>query len=315
MILRLISKKCVLVFILPFLLWSEGLVAAGCHGGGGGETLVLPSGQRYQFGLATSYRLIQDSFHPYGGDPPQSENSSLNSLTTSWSGGARVSESWQFSWALPLTYNKYVIGGKDHSQASFGDPILETRYTFLEDVRFLWYQPELSFYGGVRLPLGTSTYNSRDPYGADVAGEGLTIFHSGIGAAKLFRPFKFTLNGGFYYPLEKKVEQIRNVNVTPYDFKSGNRIVLNGGLNYLINNHWTTSVGVKGLWTLKSKKDQDVIEGSSGRLFSMTASLGYAYDVSWSMALNYETLFPFYKYGVNQQNSNTFSLALNYGIF
>ncbi|MBI2608769.1 MAG: hypothetical protein HYW47_04120 [Deltaproteobacteria bacterium] len=315
MLLKLLSKKYVLIFTFFSLIWSGWLLASSCHGGGGGETLVLPSGQRYQFGFSTSYRFIQGSFDSYGGYTSQSKNSSISSTTTSWSGGVRLSESWQLSWALPLTYNKYVYSGKDHSRASFGDPVFETRYTFLEDVRFLWYQPELSFYGGIRLPFGTSTYNSSDPYGADVVGEGLSFVHSGMSAAKLFRPFKLTVNWIFYYPLEKEVDQIRNRSVAPYDFKSGNRIVLNGVANYLISNHWATALGIKGFWILKSKKDQNVVEGSSARLFSMTASLGYAYDVSWGMALNYETPFPFYKYGVNQPNSHTLSLSVNYGIF
>lgn len=314
--MKLTYKQFFIIFLFIFLIGLEKGWALGCHGGGGGETTVLPSGQKYQFGLTTSYRFIQGYFDSYGWYTPQPKDSVLNSLTTLWNGGMRLNSFWQFSWALPLIYNKQVYSEKKHSAISFGDAVLEARHTFWEDVRFLAYQPELNFYGGVRLPLGTSVYNSTDTYGETITGEGVVILHGGISAAKLVRPLRLTLNGTFYYPWQKKITQMRDVFVAlPYLFKNGNRIFLEETLSYLINNHWSSSLGIRNLWLLKSTMGQKTVDGSAGRLFSTVISLGYAYDISRSVALNYETLFPFYKYAVNQAHFQTMSLALQYGIF
>lgn len=56
-------------------------MAVSCHGGGGGETTILPSGQKVQFGLTTSYRLIEGSFNSYGEYTSQPQDFSLSSLT------------------------------------------------------------------------------------------------------------------------------------------------------------------------------------------------------------------------------------------
>src|SRR3989338_512258 len=289
---------------------------SGCHGGGGSQTLVLLPTQYYQFGISTSYQFMKGSFDSYGFYNPTPSHSSLSSMTMALGAGMRFLEFWQGAFSLPMIHRNQTTPQKNYSATALGDPVLEIRHTFLEDVGFLPYQPELNFYGGVKLPLGTSVYTSSDPSEIDVVGDGMTTVHTGFNTAKLYRPFKFSLDGSFFYPFQKKVTQIRNVSLeTPYVLKSVNLMQLIENISFLLNNHWNSALGIKELWILKSKKDKTIVEGSAGRLFSTTASLSYAYDVSWNVGMSYETAFPFYRYAVNQPHSHSFSVALNYGIF
>lgn len=311
--LKLIFKT----FLMTLIVLSGGSVwAASCHGGGGGETTVLSAGQKVQFGMATSYRVIQGSFDPYGRYQSLDSDSSSRFLTTTWNGGIRLNEAWQLGWAIPLIHIQRELRGNPYSATSLGDSVLETRYTVLEDFGRLSYFPELNVLTGIRLPLGTSVYDTSDVRGMDVVGDGVSTIHGGVNISKLVRPLRLSLGGTFYYPWEKRVTKMRGIAVAePYALKSGNRILLEESLSYLITNHWNSSVGIKELWSLKSNRNGETINGSASRIFSTLMSLGYAVDVSWNVALGYETLFPFYKYAVNQPNAHTASVAVQYGVF
>lgn len=291
----------------------NGMAATCCVGGGGQSVCVLPSEQKYQLGASSIYRATQGQFDAYGYYIPNGDNQNLKTLITTFGAAYRLHEDWQLSASLPVVYNDQVVVGKTGSKTGMGDPVLEGRYTLWEELYFLPYRPQLNFYGGVRFPVGTSTYNSKDSLGTDVAGEGVGIFHGGVSASKLYRPFQLSLDAGFFYPLFRQVTTVRGRSIEPYHFKPGNRIQLIESIAYLFNPTWSTSVGLKQYWHFTSSVNNSPAGGSAARLFSTLANLRYSYGENWSFALNYETIFPFYRYAANQSNFQLLGISAIYG--
>jgi len=302
--------------VLLIFLSREVKASSSCAGTSGQSICILPSEQHYQFGATTSYRATSGVFDPYGYYIPNSDGTSLTSITTVLGGAYRLGEDWQLGLSIPIVRNERQLSGKDHTATSIGDPVLEGRYTLWEDLAFLRYRPQLSFYGGMRFPLGTSVYTSTDPSGVDVVGEGTPVLHAGIGSSKIYYPIKLTVDGTYFYPVAKSVTQMRGVSVaTPYTLKSGNRFQLLESLGYLVNEKWTISAGLKQLWIFESSVDGNAVSGSAGRLFTTIASVNYFVNPAVGLGLSYETPAPFYQYLANQPNAQTVALAATYGGF
>ena len=299
---------------------SKLAIASSCCTGGGGQTIcVLPYEQHFQLGFTSSYRENLGQFDSYGYYKPKPTGTSSSLITTNLGAAYRLSEAWQAGLTFPFIYRKELFSQKGDSSISIGDPVVESRYTLWEDLRFLTFRPQLTFYEGVRLPLGTSIYNSKNPYGLDAVGEGTPTTHLGFFASKLYRPLKFSVDGSYFYPFSKKVTKIKSVSLlTPYEFKLGNKIQLLENVSYLFNQSWSTSVGFKHVWQFKTKMDRQSIEGSATRLFSSLVTLNYFYDTSFGpigLGLTYETVFPFYRYLANQANYRAVSITSVIGAF
>ncbi len=325
MLLKLNFKKDLKIFLFVFSILSilMGLNlqaishASSCCAESGGQSLcVLPSSQNSQFGLSTAYRSNKGRFDPYGEYTPTKDVNSSQTITTLFGAAYRVSEDSQVGLSLPLVSNFRRLSGKNYRATSFGDPTLEWRYNLWEDLSFLTYRPQLTLYGGVRIPLGKSFYNSSDPYLVDVVGDGTTTLHAGLNTSKIFQPIKFTLDGALFYPISKNVTKVQGVPISsPYFFKSGNRIQLIESAGYLINEHWSGTLSLKQLWNFNNKMNGEIIAGSAGRLFSTQTTLNYFYDTALGFGITYETAFPFYRYLANQPNIESVSIAAIYGGF
>ena len=193
-----------------------------------------------------------------------------------------------------------------------GDPAVEARYLLWEDLNFLTFHPEISLYGGARVPVGRSVHHSHDPYGADITGDGSTTIHAGLSTSKLYRPIKLSLDGAFFYPVSKHVTHMRNEAVdSPYELKPGNRIQTTESIAYLFNG-WSSTLGLKQLWQFKTSVDGQDSQGSAARLFTTQVGLNYFYADFWSLGTSYETTFPFYRYEVNQPYAQTVALSITY---
>jgi hypothetical protein len=291
--------------------------AASCHGGGGGQTLfVLPSEQNYQLGFSTSYRLTQGYFDPYGDYVANPENVSSNSKTLLLGNAFRLNEDWQAGFTLPIISNESIFPNQRLSATGLGDPAAEVRYTYWEDLHFLKYRPSLAFTAGLKLPLGTSVYNSSDPYGTNVMGDGFWIAHLGANASKKFAAAKLSGEVTFFNPFSKTVTEMRGKPVSNYyELQSGTRFQTQASLTYLFNEHWSVSTGIKHFWQLQSRVNGTSAEGSATRLFTSSLAASYSYDRSWSFAVGLETISPFHRYQVNQPSFESFGLIASYGGF
>ncbi len=310
-------SKSTLLFSFVFICFSVPSYASSCCAGSGGQSLcVLPSEQSYQLGASSAYRSIEGRFDPYGQYTANKEGDRIRSIVTVLGAAYRLNHDWQLGLSVPITSNQQSFSGKNHGATSLGDPAFEARYTFLEDLSFLTFRPGLTFYGGVRLPVGKSIYNSTDPYNADAVGDGTTTFHMGLNASKIYSPIKLTFDSAFFYPFSKKVTEMRGDPVSsPYPLKSGNKVQLLESAGYLVNEHWSGTLGVKQLWIFESSLNSEPVLGSAGRLFSSLITLNYFHNASLGLGLTYETAFPFYHYLANQPYVQQISLAATYGGF
>ena len=316
MFLRYLSS----FFLLSVLLSSGStsrIFAASCHGGGGGQSVVvLPSGQHYQVGIVNSYTFTKGQIDPYGAYIPSSGDNSSSTMTSVLGVGYRLAESWQVGINLPFIHTRQLISQIKNSHTSMGDPLIELRYSVLDDLAFLKFHPQVSLYGGLRLPLGTSVYNSSDSYGSDIVSDGLTTTYIGFNASKNYRPIQLVFDGNFFYPFSKKVTKMKSNPVTnPYILKSGNRIQLSQGINVFLTNKWITSLNLSQVWGFASSVDGEVLSASRSRLFSTLIGLAYTFNPSWGMGLSYQTPFPFERYLAKQFKTQTVSLGMTYGSF
>lgn len=299
----------ILFAVTLILTGNDFALAASCHGGGGGESVcVLTLEQNIQLGITTSLRDIKGEFDPYGHYTPNPIGNTTTTWTTVIGSAIRLNEDWQLGVSLPVMQTKQVINNEPISHTGIGDPSVEGRYTLWEDLAFLVYKPELSFYVGARLPLGKSIYESTHVSGADITGSGFVTAHVGATAAKLYRPVRIAVDGALFYPFAKEVQKIRNTPIsTPYQLKSGNRFQLSESVTYLPTTQWSGTLGFRQLWSLESSIDGSSVSGSAGRSFWGMIALGYFQD-DWSYGLSYETSFPFERYFANQSRSDAFTL-------
>ncbi|MEK6704176.1 MAG: hypothetical protein AABZ06_00135 [Bdellovibrionota bacterium] len=277
---------------------------------------MLPSEQRYQLGVSSSYKETLGHFDPYGDYASNPAGTIFRTFLTVFGAAYRVSEDWQAGVSLPVVTNQQHFTGKDLSATGVGDPSVEARYTLWEDLSFLKYRPKLSFYGGLRLPFGKSAYDSPDIYGTNVVGDGTFTAHLGVNASKIYDPLKISLDSSFFYPFEKSISKMRGVELSsPFLLRGGNRFQLIENATYLAGSHWSGSIGLKQQWILQSSLNGGVVDGSAARLFSTIAGINYFYNASWMFGVNYETPFPFYRYLANQPYSQMLAFSIIYGGF
>ncbi|MGK5086968.1 hypothetical protein WDW86_05375 [Bdellovibrionota bacterium FG-2] len=306
-----------LVFAVFAVFTTRPLIAlaASCCAGSGGQSLcVLPSEQRYEIGVTTSFRAITGEFDPYGNYTANKDSSSYYQINTVVGGAYRLGEDWQAGVSVPVISNHRTFSGKALNTTGMGDPTVEARYTFWEDLAFLPFRPQLTFYSGVRLPFGKTVYDSPDPYGLDSVSDGTTHIHAGFTAAKLYRPLRASIDGAYFYPIARTVDSMRGAPISsPYQYRAGNRFQLNESASYLVNQRWSGTLGMRQLWVLQDSINKNAVDGSAQRLFSSLASLNYFPTAAWALSMNYETVFPFYRYLANQPNAQSVALGLTYG--
>lgn len=306
--------NAILIVILALAGGADFSLASTCCAGGGGQSIcVLPAEQHYQLGFSNTYRTVEGEYDPYGYYSSNSNGNTIDQIVTVFGGAYRINDEWQLGISVPFTTNQQKISGTSKQASAMGDPALEARFLFWEDLAFLT-RPQLDFYFGLRLPLGTSVYTTSDPYALDAVGDGTTTVHIGANVSKLYRPFKFTFDGAYFHPVSRNVDEIRGKSVSePYQLKLGNRFQFSESLAYLFNERWSSAVGLRQLWVLQSSINGNEADSSAQRLYTSLASVSYSHDISWNVALSAETVYPFGEFAANQSNSQSVSLALTYG--
>lgn len=293
------------------------VVAASCHAGAGGQVIcVLPAEQKYQFGLNTAYRRTLGTADPYGYYRPYSEDQSSHSLITQLGGAFRFHENWQAGITIPFFRNENSLGSKIRTAMEVGDPAIEARYSLWDDLYFMPLRPELSVYGGTRVPVGKNSFESDDTLETNAVGEGVFVPYFGLAASKLYRPWKIGFDSTFFYPFEKTVTQTRGQSIAdPYRFKSGNRVQLVESINYLLNMKWGVGAGLKQFWQFESSVNGNSNKGSAIRAYTSFITTSYSYSSRLFFSGNFESAFPFYQYLANQPSNQTLSLMVGYNGF
>lgn len=304
-----------LIVLLGLAGGADFSLASTCCAGGGGQSIcVLPTAQHYQLGFSNTYRTVEGEYDPYGYYSSNANGNTVAQIVTVFGGAYRINDEWQLGISVPFTTNQQKISGTSKQASAMGDPALETRFLFWEDLAFLTYRPQLDFYFGLRLPLGTSVYTTSDPYALNAVGDGTTTVHIGANVSKLYRPFKLTFDGVYFYPVSRKVDELRGKSISePYQLKLGNRFQFSESLAYLFNESWSSAIGLRQLWVLQSSINGSEADSSAQRLFSSLVSLSYSHDISWQVDLLAETVYPFGQFTANRSNSQSVSLALTYG--
>ncbi len=304
--------QCILFSVL--ILASINSKAASCCAGGGGQSIcILSSEQKYQFGMASSYREIAGHFDPYGNYSASGSGNSTSTLTTVFGGAYRIGEDWQFALNLPFVNNQKEFSNIKSSASGLGDPTIEGRFLLWEDLNFLTYRPALTFYGGISLPFGKSIYTSKEASEVDVTGDGYSTMHVGANAAKLFRPVNFVIDASYYYPMSKNVSEMHGSPVDSYTIRAGNKFQIVESATYLFSEKLSSGIGFKQAWQFESTVNNSAVAGSASRIVSNIVSLNYFHDLSTSFSFSYETPAVFEQYLANQPQSQTISLAISYG--
>lgn len=305
------------LLLAPVLLLPSLTHAASCHGGGGGQIIcVLSEQQKFQFGMSTSFRKTLGNANPYGEYTPYSQFQSSQSIITQIGAAYRLHQGWQVGTTIPIFRNENILADKTRVATEIGDPTIEARYTLWDDLYFMPYRPELSVYGGTRIPVGKTSFESEDALATNAVGEGVFVPYFGLTAAKLYRPWKFAVDGSFFYPFEKVVTQSGGRAISnPYSFKSGNRIQLSESLSYLLSMKWGLGAGFRQFWQFESSVNGNSTQGSAVRAYTSFVSTSYYYMASLFFTASYESAFPFRRYLANQPDNQSFSLMAGYSGF
>ena len=302
----------IIPLFVALLLGAESKAASCCAGGGGQSVCVLSSDQTYQFGVAVTTREIAGHYDPYGNYTENGSGISTSSLTTVFGGAYRMGEDWQLGVSLPMVNTQKTYSKVSTDGGGLGDPVVELRYLVWEDLSFLVYKPQLTLYGGVRMPVGKSVYDSKEVTEVDITGDGYTTLHVGANASKLMRPFSFVVDASYYYSMSKNVIEIHSKPVNEYSIQAGNRFQFVESITYLWNEKFSSGLGSKQSLQFESTLNGNSNAGSASRNFSTLASLSYFSSSITSFSLNFETLSFFEQYTVNQPQSQAVSLAMSY---
>lgn len=298
--------------------WSTFSGASSCCSGGGGQTIcVLPAEHNYQLGVSASYRTIDGHYDPYGYYSENSAGTFSTVKTVIFGGAYRLNDNWQLGGSVPLVNNVHaLLNGATLSATEVADPVVEARYSVWEDLRFLPYRPQLSLMGGLRVPVGASIYNSTDPYGTNVVGDGTYTVHIGVNASKTIQSTKLAIDGTFFYPISKRVSEMKGVQISnPYFIRLGNRFQTTESVIYLFNEKFSAGASLKQFWQLETSINGEVTQGSAARLFTSGLSFGYFMNRSLSFAASVETVAPFYQYIANQPGFTFVAINASYGGF
>lgn len=312
------GKGYALVFLtaIAMVVFSGHARASSCCAASGGQTIcVLPDEQNYQVGVATSVEEMLG--HTDGVGRFHRQDDTVVVRRYAWIIGAayRVTEDVQLSVSLPTLFNKQRFSKDEHTATGLGDTTFEGRYSLWQDLAFLRYRPSVSFYSGARLPTGTSVYDAQDRFSTDVTGDGFVSPYLGVSVAKLYQPWRFSVDASVIVPLGLHVTSMHQKPlITPYDYREGLRFQFAQGASYLINSKWSASLTT--LFTLRflTKVDAQAVLHSGGRRLSLDGAIHYFHSAALQVNVGLSSSLPMTNLDRNQAQLAALRLSVAYGV-
>jgi len=187
-------------------------------------------------------------------------------------GGARVLDSrLQVIGSIPFRLQHRDFGQKQHNQSfGIGDVGLALRYTLIKDNMRGWAYGKAPFLDVIlssRLPTGRAPdQGASEALGADVMGEGMLGFGSGLRLTSFFMPEHAIFFSGLY--------EIR-LNTRPSERPNNDTLLGSVGYYYLIGQKWSFSSAIQYIF-------DDIFKSSlsSNTMTQLRMGLGVNYALS-----------------------------------
>ncbi len=266
----------------------------------------------YEISLMSGYKQVQGSFDPYGVYGTLPSGSQAWALMEVLGVSYRFSETWEGTLSLPYRHSEMYLPSGSSNSTSVGGTTIGSRY-------HLGGPAHVVIHGSVGTPWRSSDRSSVGDPGASLppdSNDGYTSGTSvslGVGGSQAMGDFRFALDLSDTYSLPTDQTLSDAPNGTPaVTLQNGNRLGLSEGLSYRLNELWRLNGGLRQSWTADQNANGKDVAGSASRVFSTSAGISYLPSPAWRVAVNYETLYPFYAYAANQSYGPGISLLLIY---
>lgn len=289
-----------LIVALFLLLIPEALFALACCAGGNAKSFVsVKSLQKYELGVATSFRDVYGIYNRYGEIEEFAKN---QTMSLALGVATRLSHSFQVSLVVPLVHRYFEAGASGRSTANLGDVLAGLQYTVVEPVFHEDWYPTISTFGFIKFPSGSM---DRRENGVEVPGTGNGLWEPSIGV-QLEKPISFftvTLRASYNWRLARG------------QMKEGDSLEFMESLSVPIGRRLLIAGGATQSLFADRSRSGEALPNSSGRLVSLFFTPSYFISQEWSVSAGAEFAIPLHGWGKNQPAAQSVSVAARYALF
>jgi len=210
-------------------IYSPGVWAASCCGGGSSTSLILPKFSKSMVDLSFDFENYDGFWNQDGFVTPDPPESDLNQYRFNTGYAHRLGSNWQASLVVPYVWNQNTYAGLDSRTNDFGDTQVNLWYEAFETVMCVWkvnewedLMPAAYFGASLTLPTGTSPYNDV-ANSFDITGRGFYRLDANLLLDKTIYPWTATLLLSYGIYQERPVNREYGNYVEPYEKKLGDR--------------------------------------------------------------------------------------------
>jgi hypothetical protein len=265
--------------LLPASLW-----AAACCGGGSGGAQVISGDFRYQVTMGMSYSSVIGEKYGEQSAYFWPEGRHQRTQLTRLSGLYAFDNGWQLGAGGEYLVRDYALttGGKSE-EAGVGDSDLIATYEFMPELSYSAWKPRGFLSLTQRIPTGKSVEESKDPYFADVTGDGQFASTLTLTLIKVRGEFDFMGQVGVTHRFARTIHQ----NNSKLGEGQSSQFFLDVGMSPG-QGQWHLGFGVGGVLKdgRETTKGGRVLRSSSELVWDVSPSISYAFDEA-SASLRY----------------------------
>jgi hypothetical protein len=296
-------KSCFTLLIFGFfaLVVSSNVAypLACCAGGNAKSFVSVKSLQKYELGIATSFR---DVYGVYNRDGDIEDFAKNQSVTLSLGLAARLARSLQGTFVIPFVYRYFESGSSNRSGATVGDALIGIQYTLVEPVFHDDWYPTVSAFGYLKFPSGSIAGKIK---GVEIPGTGNGIWEPSVGV-QLEKPIG---------TLTATLRASYTGRIARSETKEGDSFELMESLSLPIGKHFVVATGSSQTFYNERSINTVPIHGSGGKSISIFLTPTVFLTQLLSVSGGIEFSVPLHGWGRNQPASQLFSLAARYALF
>jgi hypothetical protein len=301
-----------LLFIAAILLTNEAFSAACCVGNGPRSFVQLKHLQKFDLGVASSFKDTYGEHNTYG----EFENSPKNqALSLSLGMSGRIREDLELYFILPWVYQVKEFAHRNQGGGSLGDSVLGFRYVLWENLFEEDPYPKVTLIPNVKMPTGSM--DSIDDDGNFSPGTGNGSWEPGL-AVQVQKDFGFaifSLTPSYTKRLARNIVQPGTGSARTVNMKEGDRIEIGGSATVPVSQRLSLIGGGNSAWELAREVESRTISDSEARTASVFGSVQYHFTRFWLAGVTYESTLPFERLGRNLPTTRIVTLTTTYAIY